>query len=133
MPQPRKSNRLAGVIVGLLVLQYLLGMLANMYAEIPAKRPYEVFEQFGFIQVHVYTGLLLLILAIVFLVLSIRDNMYKAAAVGGLASMAFAFACGELFVFTQFDPWSLLMSLGFLGAFASYLRVLFKNAGDART
>jgi hypothetical protein len=119
------SKKLAGTILGLLILQFLLGMLANLYAEIPANNPEEVFRQFGYIMFHVLNGVLLVILGAVFLYQALKRHAFKREAIGGLVALVVAFACGEVFVFTQNDIWSLLMALAFIGALMSYARVVF--------
>src|SRR6185369_11985474 len=67
-----RTNRLIGWIVGLLVIQYALGMLANMYSDIPNSEPWQVFHQPGFITFHTLTGVALLVLAIAYVVLRKR-------------------------------------------------------------
>jgi len=114
-------KKLSQWLVGLLVVQFVLGMFANAYSTIPADKPYEVFRQVGFIAPHAINGVLLLILAIVFVVKAYKQKQQLATAWGGLAGILIAFTAGELFVFTQNDAWSIVMALAFLGAFARYL------------
>lgn len=120
------NKKLVNAIVGLLVLQFLLGMLANLYATIPKQKAYEVFHQFGFVTFHALNGTVLLVLGIVFLVKSRKSPTMKPA-LGGLINMVLAYACGELFVFTQRGIFSFLMALGFIGALLSYARVAFSS------
>lgn len=112
--------------MALLVLQFILGMLANLYATIPAQRPYEVFHELGFINLHAINGVLLLVLGSILVVKTRHESVFKRA-VGGLGGLVVAFACGEVFVFTQQDMFSLLMALAFLGALFSYLRLAFEK------
>lgn len=111
----------------LLVVQFILGMLANLYATIPTKKPYEVFHQLGFINLHAINGVLLLVLGSVLAVKLRRQPGFRQAA-GGLGGLVVAFACGELFVFTQQDLFSLLMALAFLGSLFSYMRLALAKA-----
>jgi hypothetical protein len=120
-------KRLVNVILGLLVIQFLLGMLANLYAEIP-QPAYEVFHQAGYITFHALNGTLLVVLGIILIVKSRKEHALKLP-IAGLASMLFAYTFGELFVFTQYDLFSFLMSVGFIGALLSYARLAFaKNS-----
>ena len=121
-----QSKKLVNTIVGLLVLQFVLGMLANLYATVPQQKSYEVFHQLGFITFHALNGTLLVILGVVFLVKSRKTSSLKPA-IGGLASMVLAYTFGELFVFTHHDIFSFLMSLSFIGALLSYARVAFSG------
>jgi len=119
------SKKLANTILTLLLLQYILGMLANLYSKIPKVKSYDVFHQFGFIVFHALNGTLLLVLASVFLMQAIKQKSFKSAAIAGLAGILFAFICGEIFVANQIDFYSFLMSLGFLVALMSYVRIVF--------
>ena len=117
---------LTQTIFGLLALQFLLGMLANLFATIPQDKPYEVFHQFGFISLHAINGTALLILSIVLAVKS-RGTNIAGTARAGAAHIVLAFGFGELFVFTQQDIFSLLIALVFLGALIIYAKLLFSK------
>ncbi len=121
-------KRLPNIVVGLLVLQFALGILANLYSTIPKVKPYEVFHHFSFITIHALNGTLLLILAIRFLIESIKSGDFKAEASRGLGSIVAAFIFGELFVFTQENIFSFLMAMAFIGALLSYTRVIFSSS-----
>ena len=126
------SKKLAGSIVALLVVQFLLGILANLYSEIPADKPYEVFRQFGYIAFHALNGVLLLVLGAVLLAQALKRGVYKREAAGSLVALVVAFICGEVFVFTQNDTWSLLMATAFIGALMGYARIVFTMPAAAR-
>jgi hypothetical protein len=121
-----KHRRLVGVIFGLLILQFILGMLANLYATIPRSKPYDVFHQFGFITFHALNATVLVILAII-LVFKLRGQAPFKSAMGGLVSLVLAYIFGELFVFTQHSIYSLFMALAFIGALLGYARILFSG------
>lgn len=118
------SIKLARSIVGLLILQFLLGVLASMYQEVPEGHPEEVFRQFGYISVHMLTGTLLLVLGAIFLYQAIKRKAYKAEAIRGFVAMVAAYAFGETFVFTQNDIWSFLMAGAFIGALLPYVTIM---------
>ncbi len=119
-----RHQKLIRIILGSLVLQFVLGMLANLYATIPADKPYEVFHQVGFINLHALNGTLLLVLSTVLTVKARRLPYFRPAA-AGLFHIVLAFTFGELFVFTQNDIFSLLMALAFMGALIIYARLVF--------
>lgn len=114
-------NRLTKVLVGLLGLQFILGMLANLYSKINGKDPGEAFHHFGFILVHSLTALLILILSIALLTMAIKTKTQVNNAVWGLIGIIVAFISGHLFVSTQKEIYSLLMSLGFIVSFGGYI------------
>ena len=113
-------TKLAWWIVGLLGIEFVLGMLANMYEEIPAEAPYSVLRHPGFIAFHAANGILLTLLVIVFVWLAWKQRHQLNLAIAGLVSVFVAHAAGVGFLHTQQDWYSLLMAIGFLGAFFSY-------------
>jgi hypothetical protein len=121
------NKKLANILVGLLVLQFGLGILANLYSTIPSAKPYEVFSHFGFIAFHAINGVVLLVLGTVFLIHGIRGKVFKKEAIGGLGSIVVAFIFGELFVFTQKDIFSFLMAMAFIGALINYVKAAFSS------
>jgi uncharacterized membrane protein YedE/YeeE len=116
------------VLVGLLVVQFLLGVLTSMFTDFPADNPEEAYRQFGYLSLHVITGTLLLVLGVVFLYQAIKHKVYKREAISGLAAMVVAYGFGEIFVSTQNDLWSFLMAFSFIGALMPYARVMFSAA-----
>src|SRR5579872_3162467 len=122
-----RHKKLVNYIVGLLVLQFILGMLANLYATIPKQKSYEVFHQLGFITFHALNGTLILVLGIILVVKSPRKDPAFRPAVGGLVNVVLAFTFGEFYVFTQKDIFSFLMALGFIVALLSYSRLAFSS------
>jgi hypothetical protein len=82
-----------------------------------------VFGHSLIIQLHIYIGTLLIVVALVALILSIRARhpIGIAAAVAGLALLIFAWLSGDQFLVTQHNDLSLRMALGFIGAFVAYL------------
>jgi hypothetical protein len=119
------STRLPRIILGLLVLQFILGMLANLYQEVPEGAPQEVYRQFGYISLHALNAAALVILAIVFLVKAVRQHRAVGPAIGGLSAIVVAYACGVVFVETGNDVLSFVMGLAFVGALIGYTRLAF--------
>lgn len=113
----------------LLVLQYLFGMLVNLYVQFPSTLPGGnawgwAFTNSAFTQIHVYLGSLLLLVSLAALLLGIiaRSIPGVIAAVVGFAMTLFAYLAGVSFLsYGQQSASSLVMSLGFLGAMLAYL------------
>jgi hypothetical protein len=112
----------------LLVLQYILGMIANLEVQFPSNLPDGNAWSWSLshslvIQLHVYIGTLLLVVALVALILSIvaRNGVGMIAAASGLAMIILAWLSGTAFLATQQNDLSLQMALGFMGAFVAYI------------
>jgi hypothetical protein len=132
----------------LLVIQYVLGMIANLEVQFPGNLPDGnawgwVWSHSLIIQLHIYTGTLLLVVALVALILSmvVRHIVGIITAAAGLALIIFAWLSGaEFLARSQQNDLSLRMALGFMGAFVAYIlgyylsRSLYrKHAYDAKT
>src|SRR5579872_4637344 len=112
---------LARVIVGLLVLQFILGMLANLFAQVPTKEPYLVFHQFGYISAHTTNAAILIILAVIFRIKAQTEKDSRVASIIGALGIFIAFLSGIIFVnLGQDDIFSFTMALGFITAFLAY-------------
>ena len=130
---------LLAAILALLGLQFLLGMLANLFVTVPAVHPGANASEYfsgvaqgviwalgngvAALRLHVIVGLLLFLAAIWLLVLAIaerRRGHIVVAAVGLVGIMAAGFN-GASFMNYSHDFSSLLMSLGFLLATAAYV------------
>lgn len=116
------------VVCVLLVVQYVLGMLANLDVQIPTNLTNGnawgwVYTNSPLVQTHVLTGTLLLVLSLAALVLGsvARSTPAVIVAVVGLAMMLVAYLAGVSFLSSgQQSASSLWMSLGFLGALLAY-------------
>jgi hypothetical protein len=112
----------------LLVIEYVLGMISNLEVQFPSNLPDGnawgwVWSHSLIIQLHIYTGTLLLVVALVALILSIvaRHIVGIIAAAAGLALIIFAWLTGAEFLANQQNDLSLWMALGFMGAFVAYI------------
>ena len=121
----KRAFRIAVLItLVLLVLQYILGMIANLEVQLPGGNATSwAFRNSIIIQLHIYLGTLLIVVALVALILSLvaRHPAGIVAAVAGLALLVFAGLSGVQFLATQQNDLSLRMALGFMGAFIAYL------------
>ena len=115
------SVKLLRAQVGLLALQFVLGMLANLYQTINSAHPSDVFRQWGFIMAHSLNAGLVLVLAVVLLWQAVKRRSQIGWASWGLSGIVVAFLAGHLFVANQSELYSLAMSLGFILSFAVYL------------
>lgn len=135
----RRYRVLLATILVLLGLQFLLGMLANLFVAVPTSHPgtnapeyfsgvaqgviWAVGNAVAALRLHVIVGLLLFLAAIWLLVLAIaarRRGRIIVAAVGLVGIIAAGFN-GASFMNYGHDFSSLLMSLGFLVAAAAYV------------
>src|SRR6266567_4367491 len=105
----------------LLVLQYILGMIANLEAQLPSGNALGwVFGHSIIIQLHIYNGTLLIVVALVLSIVA-RHLAGVIAAMAGLVLLILAWLSGVQFLSSQDNSSSLLMALGFMGAFVAYL------------
>lgn len=114
-------------LTGLLVLQFVLGMAANLFQKIPDDKPWMVFHELGPISLHTINALLILTLAVWLRVLAGRKRQFVVpVAVGGTAA-AIAFVCGTIFVnLGQNDIFSYVMALGFIVALLEFAYIGFR-------
>ena len=124
---PREILTRSGVgMIITLVLQYILGMINNLFVKFPDTTERALLWRFAFTRftevTHIVVGFLMLIGAVVFLLRSIRakHRTWVVVSAIGLAGIISAIASGVLFVTTQADPYSLVMSYGFLIALVGY-------------
>ena len=116
------------ITLALLVIEYVLGMIANLEVQFPGNLPGGnawgwIWTHSLIVQFHIYIGTLLLVVALVALILSMvaRHTVGIIAAVAGLALIIFAWLSGAQFLASQQNDLSLRMALGFMGAFIAYL------------
>ncbi len=112
----------------LLVIQYVFGMLVNLFVQFPNSLPAGNAWGWSFthtfvIPLHIVIGTLLIVVALVALVISIRTRHVPEilAAVFGLAMIVYAWLSGASFLANgQQNTASLQMALGFIGAVIAY-------------
>jgi hypothetical protein len=112
----------------LLVIEYVFGMISNLEVQFPGNLPDGnawgwVWSHSLIIQLHISTGTLLLVVALVALILSIvaRNIVGSIAAAAGLALIIFTWLSGAEFLASQQNDLSLRMAPGFMGAFVAYI------------
>ena len=113
-------------MLGLLALQYVLGMVTNLYVQFPQTDQISQLwdaarSQFAS-AAHILLGVLLLVGAILFVIRAAmnREGRWIVSSAVGLAGIVVAAFGGVTFVNSQGVIFSLIMSLGFLGALVAY-------------
>ena len=145
-----RSRRLAFLILLLLGLQFILGIVANLYVEIPEAHPGSgaanyfagIFQGIGWaitqgtwsLQIHATLGLLLILLALLLIGLAYarRERVWMILSPIGAIGMIGAGFNGASFINYGHDFSSLLMSVGFLLALVSYLMGLYLTTPTGR-
>ena len=112
----------------LLIIQYMLGMLVNLFVQFPSSFPEGNAWGWSFTHTfvtpsHILIGTLLIIVALVALVMSIRTRHVPEILTGifGLAMIIYAWLSGASFLSNgQQNTASIQMALGFIGAVIAY-------------
>jgi len=119
-----------GAIHTLLAI-FILGMIANLYIEIPAESNAWswVFTHSSVIASHAVLGTLLVVVSVASLVLAFLNHRvaWITASALGLIFTAAAAYFGASFLSAESELSSLLMAFGFLGALVSYALAVFQT------
>ena len=129
---------LAGIVLGLLIIQFLTGMGLSLFVMFPESPNTTFSDIFGAMMtgqltvVHLAVGFLVSIFSVAVLAVLLdlgKSKLAKFAAVG-LASTALAGLSGMAFVSSGFqnNAYSYLMAVGFIAAFTSYSVLLSSRA-----
>ena len=127
----------ARAILVLLVVQYLLGMAANLFVAFPQGAHDGQLWEFAWKQLpiaaHIIVAIALLISALALLVRSIRahDKNWKIASGVGFGTILLAGVAGSSFIPTQTAGYSYLMAVCFLIALFAYGWGLTRPQGRA--
>jgi len=112
--------------IAVLVIQYVLGMLSNLFVQFPQTDQPNLLWDYARSQLptfaHIIIGILLLVSAIMFVIRAIRnhDRGWIASSVAGLVGIVIAIYGGVTYTTIQVDLYSLIMALGFIVAFVAY-------------
>ena len=113
-------------MIGVLVIQYALGMVTNLFVSFPSTtQPGQLWEfarsQFP-TMAHIVIGTLLLLVAVIFVIRAARANNggWIASSAVGLVAILTAFFGGVMFTSTQVNAYSLVMGLSTIVAFVAY-------------
>jgi len=123
-PNGLRVNAIFMIVV--LVIQYVLGMVANLFVKFPdTNQPDQLWaaarSQFP-TMAHIVVGTLLLVGAVVFVIRATRNHhrSWIASSVAGLIAILAALFGGVTFTTTQVDGYSLLMAIAAIAAFVAY-------------
>jgi hypothetical protein len=129
-PRPRVFVREATFGIILLVIQYVLGMIINLFIKFPASGPGEAWR-FAWsnitVAAHIILGTAGFLMVLSMLIRSIVRKNRHWILVTSLGTAAFALAVfgGETFITTQNDFASFVMAFGFLAAILVFSWGLF--------
>ncbi len=133
MPVFRKQA--FGLIAGL-IIQFILGMVINLYIQFPESVPEAQLWEFARSQVliiaHIVLGLMLFLSSAIFAFRSIKqeDKTWKLAGGFGILAIIGAILTGERFVSTQEEIYSFAMALCFGLAIISYVGGIYLSKND---
>lgn len=125
------------VILAALMVQYIFGMLSNLFVAFPEGA--SAWDQWKFaheqfvLMMHIDLGVLLLAAAVALYVRAIRDKnrSWKTASGIGLGSILLAVMSGSEFINTQQNVYSVVMSVLFIVAVSAYGWGIYATKGDA--
>lgn len=105
----------------LLGIEFILGMLANLYEEVLSDAPEQAFRHIGYISLHAALAVAIVLVALWLGWLAYKTKTAVLTNLLGLASVLIASLSGHLFVVTGQDGYSVAMAIAFLAAFSCYL------------
>lgn len=114
------------VMLVLLLIQYVLGMITNLYVQFPENsQPEQLWaaaqSQFASMA-HIILGMLLLVVAILIIVRAVmsKNRTLVWISVAGLVSILVAIISGSMFINAQSDVYSLVMAIAFIVSLVVY-------------
>ncbi|MEI7885574.1 MAG: hypothetical protein WCI30_09530 [Clostridia bacterium] len=111
----QKIKFIGMLMIALLVLEYILGMYANLFVEIPeGSNGWQFAVGSGIIMSHIILGTLLLLFSIALFIFSIRakEKSWTVISILGLVSIFGSLAYGSAFLSKDSDIGSFLMAVG---------------------
>ena len=128
----------AMIMIGLLFVQYLLGMTTNLFVTFPDHGTDGQFWEFAWSQwpeaSHIVVGSLLLIGAVVLnrRAFKLGSRRWIIASLTGSLSILVAGGFGALFIPSQTDAYSFVMAVAFLVAISAYGFGLYRPEASSR-
>jgi hypothetical protein len=130
--EPKKTLKIHSmVIIAMLVLQYLLGIATNLFVKFPNSGTSSQFWEFTWSQsvlaCHIVLGILLLVSSLVLLIRSIvyKNKQWIIISLTGCIAITIAGITGALFIPSQKDLYSFIMSIAFILALLTYFFGLY--------
>jgi hypothetical protein len=127
----RSSRNIRLVMIGLLSIEYILGMINNLYVQFPETGTEAQMWEFAWKQIsvgaHIILGIILLLAGLFIFIRAIRDGNRTITIVSGIGFIAILVAgfSGAMFIPAQMDLYSLSMSIAFLVALLCYVWFTF--------
>jgi hypothetical protein len=123
-----RVRRAATGAVFMLIIQFFLGIIYNLYGTMPTSAKSIGWFSNGWLALHVVLGILLLLAGIGLVAQAMRTSsgLAKGMAWVGLAGIIGAFAAGSSFTSNGANGASLGMALAFAVALASYVVLLIR-------
>lgn len=120
-----KTFKILITVAGILLfIQYGLGMVINLFAEIPAETPLDFLGYFGGVEVlvHIINGILILVVGLVILAYSIKINsLFSWLSLISVVFVAFAVIFGVIFITGGMnDSFSIAMAMSFISIYTLY-------------
>ncbi len=124
------NHNISITILVLLIVQFILGMLNNLYVTIPKAKSYNVYHYLGPVSIHTANALFLLIFSIFYVINAHKLKNNQRLGEIGVFSIVVATIGGLIFVNSggQNDVYSLVMALGFISAFLIYAYTTFAGS-----
>ena len=121
-----------GMVIAL-IIQYLLGMITNLFVQFPDTKNEGKLWLYAWSQtslaLHIVLGILLLLGSVILLIRAFvrKDGAWILASTLGFLTILGSGIAGAIFVTKQSDVYSLAMALGFIVAFLSYFWGIYKG------
>jgi hypothetical protein len=121
-----KLKKHAGGLLIALTLQYILGMITNLFVKFPKINSEGKIWEFAWSQLplagHIIIGLLILFGSLILMIRAIlsKNMIWRTASVIGFIAVLLSGVSGATFVVSQSDGYSFSMSVGFIVAFIAY-------------
>ena len=119
-------NKHAFGMIGVLILQYLLGMVSSLFVEFPENTQPKQLWEYAWQQVpvasHIVVGIVLLLGTLALLIRSfiLKDKVWQISAGMSTIATILSIITGSIFITLQSDLYSLIMAIGFIIALLSY-------------
>lgn len=123
----------SGIMIVLLAIQYLLGIVNNLFVKFPDTTNEEILWRFAWNQIsvalHIILGLGLLVGSVAILIKTLKSKAKNqlVPAWMGFLSILVAFIAGALFVDFQKDVYSFIMAVFFITAILTYSWAIYKS------
>jgi hypothetical protein len=114
------------VMIAMLILQYILGMITNLFVKFPENgQPEQLWaaanSQFASLS-HIILGMLLLVVGILIIIRAVmsKNRTLVWISVAGLVSILVAIYSGSMFVTAQTETYSLIMAIAYIVSVVAY-------------